>query len=107
MRPLQVVKPTDLIPNKQYLIQEKRPEYAYLKYKGTFIKNEFPFANDEHGHILSHFTNVTIHHNTLYQDLNLHSFWWNYYEANALEHAYIDEALRQITGDPNFIYPTT
>jgi hypothetical protein len=42
MRPLQLVNPVDLVPGKTYLIQEKRPEYAHQKFKGTFVKNDYP-----------------------------------------------------------------
>ena len=42
MRPLQLVHAADLEPGKTYLIQEKRPEYAHLKCKGTFVKNQYP-----------------------------------------------------------------
>ena len=29
--------------------------------------------------------------------------YWNYYEADAVQRAYIDHVLREITGDPSFM----
>ena len=37
-------------------------------------------------------------------DLTLPDFYWNYYEADAIERAYITQALRAITGDPDFMF---
>jgi len=101
MRPLQLIHPTDLTPGKMYLIQETRPEYAYLKYKGTFVKNKYP--EDVVGCTMTHFTNVVAHGNRPYTDMHLQDCYWNYYEADAVERAYIDHVLREITGDPSFI----
>jgi hypothetical protein len=36
--------------------------------------------------------------------LRLQDFYWNYYEADAVERAYIREALYVITGDSDFIF---
>jgi len=37
-------------------------------------------------------------------NLTLQDNYWNYYEADAVERAYITQALREITGDPEFIF---
>jgi hypothetical protein len=102
MRPLRLVPPTDLIPGKTYLIREKRPEYAHLNTKGVFVKNEYPPSS--HYCTISHFTNTHIANNAHYIDLRLQDAYWNYYEADAVERAYITKALRVITGDPDFIF---
>jgi hypothetical protein len=102
MRPLRLVLPTDLQPGKMYLIREKRPEYAHLNSKGVFVKNDYPPSC--HYFTMSHFTNVQVANNAHYIDLRLQDAYWNYYEADAVERAYITEALRMITGDPNFIF---
>lgn len=100
MRPLQLVKPIDLIPGKTYLIQEKRPQYAHQKFKGTFVKNDYPPSLIYC--IISHFTNVICRGNHSSSDLGLQAIYWNYYEADAVTRAYTNQALREITGDPSF-----
>lgn len=103
MRPLRIVDPKDLRPGKMYLIQEKRPEYAHLNSKGIFVKNNYP--KSIHQCIISHFTNITIAGNmSIEHDLTLQDKYWNYYEADAVERSYITQALREITGDPDFIF---
>ena len=101
MRPLQLVSPADLQPGKTYLIESDRPEYKHLNCKGTFVKNEYP----EHAHqcTRTHFTNV-IARGKPYPDLNLQDTYWNYYKADAVERAYINHVLREITGDPSFVH---
>lgn len=102
MRPLQLVKPEDLIPGKTYLIQEKRPEYAHLNCKGTFVKNEYPIFH--YNCTITHFTNSILSGNNSYpSDLTLQDVYWNYYEADAVTRAYTNHVLRQITGDPSFM----
>ena len=100
MRPLQLVHAADLQPGKPYLIQEKRPEYAHLKYKGTFVKNEYPIHQFQC--TTTHFTNVFIVGNKKSTDLRLQNTYWNYYEADAIIRAYTNHILRDITGDPSF-----
>jgi len=102
MRPLQLVSPADLQPGKMYLIQEKRPEYAHLNCKGTFVKNQYP----EHAYqcTMTHFANVVAAGNKPHLDLNLPDAYWNYYEADAVQRAYIDHMLREITGDTSFMF---
>jgi hypothetical protein len=102
MRPLRLVPPTDLIPGKMYLIREKRPEFAHLNSKGVFVKNDYPSSPNYC--TMSHFTNTQVTNNAPYIDLCLQSVYWNYYEADAVERAYITKALRVITGDPDFIF---
>jgi hypothetical protein len=102
MRPLRLVLPTDLQPGKMYLIQEKRPEFAHLNSKGVFVQNDLPPS--PHHCTISHFTHVQVNNNLHYNDLRLQDVYWNYYEADAVERAYITEALRSITGDPDFIF---
>ena len=103
MRPLQLVNPSDLIPGKMYLIREKRPKYAHLNSKGTFVKNVYP--EKVYHCTMTHFTNVVGSNNKPSKDLTLQDTYWNYYEADALKLAYINYLLREITGDPDFIYP--
>ena len=102
MRPLRRVDPTNLQPGKMYLIREKRPEFAHLNSKGVFVKNDYPRSS--HYCTISHFTNVQIRNNARYIDLRLQDVYWNYYEADAVERAYTTQALRIITGDPDFIF---
>lgn len=102
MRPLRLVHPTDLIPGKMYLIQEKRPEFAHLNSKGVFVKNDLPPS--PHYCTMSHFTDVIVRNNAKRSVLRLQDSYWNYYEADAVERAYITEALRSITGDPDFLF---
>jgi hypothetical protein len=100
MRPLKLVKPVDLISGRTYLIREKRPEYAHLNSKGTFVKNDYPIS--EYHCTITHFTNVIITGNINGRDLGLQDTYWNYYEADAVAQAYTNYVLRQITGDPSF-----
>jgi hypothetical protein len=102
MRPLQLVHAADLQPGKTYLIQEKRPELKHLNCKGTFVKNEYP----EHAHqcTMTQFANVVAAGNQQYPDLRLQDAYWNYYEADAVQRAHIDHVLREITGDPSFMF---
>ena len=102
MRPLRLVDPTDLIPGKMYLIREKRPEYAHLNSKGVFVKNDLPPS--PHYCTISHFKNVVFRGNIQRNVLGLQDVYWNYYEADAVQRAYITEALRSITGDPDFLF---
>jgi hypothetical protein len=102
MRPLRLVVPSDLIPGKTYLIREKRPEYAHLNSRGVFVKNDYP--SSPHYCTMTQFTNVQSSNNMHYIDLRLQDAYWNYYEADAVKRAYITEALRSITGDPDFIF---
>jgi hypothetical protein len=101
MRHLKLVKPIDLQPGRTYLIQEKRSEYAHLKFKGTFVKNDYP-KSPVHCTI-THFTNVTCIGNYSSSDLGLQDIYWNYYEADAVEIAYTNMILRDIIGDASFM----
>ena len=87
---------------KMYLIREKRPEYAHLNSKGVFVKNDYPPS--EYYCTISHFTNTLSANTSRYIDLRLQDTYWNYYEADAVERAYITQALRMITGDPDFVF---
>ena len=100
MRPLKLVKPIDLKPGRTYLIQEKRPEYAHQKFKGTFVKNDYP-KSPVHCTI-THFTNVIYRGNNNSSGLGLQDIYWNYYEADAVEIAYTNLVLRDIIGDKSF-----
>lgn len=101
MRPLQLVNPCDLIPGKLYLIREKRTEYGHLNSKGVFVKNDYP----EHPYqcIMTHFVNVVAAGNNPHPNLCIQDTYWNYYECDAVQRAYINHVLREITGDPDFI----
>ena len=98
MRPLQLVNPLYLVPGKTYLIQEKRPEYAHQKFKGTFVKNHYTLHCT-----ITNFTNVICAGNQSSTDLRIPDIYWNYYEADAVAMAYTNHVLRQITGDPSFM----
>jgi hypothetical protein len=102
MRPLQLINPVDRVPGQTYLIQEKRPEYAHQKFKGMFIKNDYP----QHPFqcTLTRFTNVICAGNKKRSDLRIQDTYWNYYEADAVERAFTTHVLRQITGDSDFSY---
>ena len=100
MRPLQLVNPVDLVSGRTYLIREKRPEYAHLNCKGTFVKNDYPPSSVYC--TITHFTNIIIRGNHSYQDLALQDVYWNYYEADALTIAFTTHILCEITGDPSF-----
>ncbi len=101
MRPLRLVNPVDLVPGKTYLIQEKRPEYAHQKFKGTFVKNDYP--QHQFQCTLTSFTNVICAGNQSRTDLKIPDTYWNYYEADALVVAYTNYVLRQITGEPSLL----
>jgi len=102
MRPLQLVNPANLEPGKTYLIESKRPEYRHLNCKGNFIKNEYPIGF--YGCTCTLFNNVVVSGNHPYMDLCLQDIYWNYYKADAVEQSYINYVLREITGDPSFIF---
>jgi len=102
MRPLQLVAPIDLVPGKTYLIAEKRLEYKHLKCKGVFVKNKYPSKPYEC--TMTRFTDVVGTLNKKISDLELQDTYWNYYEADATVIAYTNYVLRQITGDPSFVY---
>jgi len=103
MRPLKLVDPINLIPGRTYLIQEKRQEFEHLRSKGTFVGNVLPV--EPYQCIISHFTNVICcPKNQKISDLRLQGTYWNYYEADAIEQAFTNHVLRQITGDPDFMY---
>jgi len=101
MRPLQLVNPVDLKPGRTYLIQEKRSEYSHQKFKGTFVRNNYP--QHEFQCTITHFTNVIIRGNQKSGDLGLQDIYWNYYEADAVTRAYTNYILRDITGDQSFM----
>ena len=101
MRSLKLVKPVDLIPGRTYLIQEKRSEYSHQKFKGTFVKNDYPWSPIYC--TITHFTNVICRGNHSSSDLGLQSIYWNYYEADAVAQAYTTHILRDIIGDPSFM----
>ena len=98
--PLRQVQVQDLQPGKTYLIQEKRPEYKHMKFKGTFVKNEYPIT--PHHVTMTNLNNVIGSRNRNHSDLRLADAYWNYYEADAQLRAWINLALREITGDPSF-----
>lgn len=100
LSPLRQVQVQDLQPGKTYLIQEKRPEYMHLKFKGTFVKNEYP--PQPHYTTMTHFSNVIGRRNTSQGDVRLQEAYWNYYEADARLRAWTTFVLREITCDPSF-----
>ena len=102
IRPLHLVHSSELIPGKKYLIREKRSEFAHLNCKGVFVRNEAPLGSNFC--TISHFTNTQAFKNANYIDLGLSDCYWNYYEADAVERSYVAQALRIITGDPDFIF---
>ena len=100
--PIRPVHVNDLQPGKTYLIQEKRPEHQHLKFKGTFIRNDQP--SHAYHVTITHFKGVIGLKNCSYCDLQLPDAYWNYYEADAQIRAWTNCALREITGDPSFIF---
>jgi len=102
IRPLHLVHSSELIPGKKYLIREKRPEFAHLNCKGVFVRNEAPLGSNFC--TISHFTNTQAFNSANYIDLGLQDYYWNYYEADAVERSYVAQVLRIITGDPDFIF---
>jgi hypothetical protein len=100
--PLRPVQVKDLQPGNTYLIQEKRPEYQHLKFKGTFVKNDYPTR--PYRVIMTHFNNVIGRGNHSQSDIGLQESYWNYYEADARIRAWSNFVLREITGDPSFTH---
>lgn len=98
MRELEIVSPTELRYGETYLIQS--PNYPHLKYKGVFVKNDYPKQSNYC--TISHFTNVLCNFNQTRSDLSLQNNYWNYYKADAVVRTYTNLVLRNITGDPNF-----
>ena len=98
--PLRQVQVQDLQPVKTYLIQEKRPEYKHMKFKGTFAKNDYP--PHPHYTTMTHFNNVIGRGNASQSDVTLQEVYWNYYEADARIRAWTNFVLRELTGDPSF-----
>ena len=98
--PLRLVPVTELQLGKTYLIQEKREEYQHLKFKGTFVMNDYPIS---HYHTaMTHFTGVIGRGNHPQPNIRLQEAYWNYYEADANLRAWTNFVLREITGDPSF-----
>jgi hypothetical protein len=102
MRPLRLVAPNDFEVGKTYLIQEKRPEFAHLNSKGVFVKNDYPIGCQYC--TITHFMNIEVRTGKRSGELTLQDCYWNYYEADAVERSYITQALRAITGDPDFMF---
>jgi hypothetical protein len=103
--PLRQVHAQDLQHGNTYLIQEKRPEYQHLKFKGTFVNNVHPASQFDA--TITHFNNVIGRKNCNYCDLKLADAYWNYYEADARIGAWTNCVLREITGDPSFTQSMT
>ena len=97
LRPVPVA---ELQLGKTYLIQEKRPEYQHMKFKGTFLKNEY--AISPHHTTMTQFTGVIGRGNRPQPNLRLQELYWNYYEADANLRAWTNFMMREITGDQSF-----
>lgn len=105
MHPLRPVNVADLVAGRLYMIQEKRPEYHHLKFKGVFVENKnkgHPESKSHYCTTMTHFTKVICTGNQSRGDLELPELYWNYYECDAILRAFTNSALRKITGDPNF-----
>jgi len=98
--PLRLVHVNKLIPGNTYLIQERRPEYQHIKFKGIFITNHYP--DRPYNKTMRHFTSVIGIGNKPRSDLTLQDEYWNYYECDATVRAWTNIALREITGDSSF-----
>jgi hypothetical protein len=85
---------------KTYLIQEKRPEYQHMKFKGTFLKNEYAISS--HYTTMTSFTGVIGRGNRPQPDIRLQEYYWNYYEADANLRAWTNFVMSEITGEPSF-----
>lgn len=105
MHPLRPVNVADLVAGRLYMIQEKRPDYHHLKFKGVFVENKTncrPESKSRCCITMTHFTKVICTGNQSRSDLELPDAYWNYYECDAMLRAFTNSALREITGDPNF-----
>lgn len=104
MHPLRAVNVVDLVPGRMYMIQEKRPEYSHLKFKGSFVENKKKCQPESKSYYctMTHFTKVVGAGNHSHGDLELQDMYWNYYECDAMIRAFTNSALRVITGDPDF-----
>ena len=102
--PLRQVQVKDLQFGNTYLIQEKRPEYQHMKFKGMFVKNDYP--PQPHYITMTHFNNVIGRGNHSQSDIRLQESYWNYYEADARIRAWTTFVMREITGDPSFTLST-
>ena len=98
--PLRQVQVQDLQPGKTYLIQEKRPEYQHMKFKGTFVKNDYP--PQPYYTTMTHFNNVIGRGNHSQMDVTLQEAYWNYYEADARLRAWTTFVMRELTGEALF-----
>jgi hypothetical protein len=85
---------------KTYLIQEKRPEYQHMKFKGTFVMNEYAISS--HYTTMTHFTGVIGRRNRPQPNLRLQECYWNYYEADANLRAWTNFVMSELTGEPSF-----
>jgi hypothetical protein len=103
-RPLIQVDPANLIKGRPYLIEnvirDSTPHLRHLK--GIFKKN-----TNFHNIYMSLFTDVIGPGNRPFPDHNLQSTYWKYYDAGAEKRILADRSLRQITGDPAFVYTPT
>jgi hypothetical protein len=97
---LHPVPVAELQPGKTYLIQEKRPEYQHMRFKGTFLKNDY--AISPHHTTMTHFTGVIGRGNHRQPDVNLQECYWNYYEADANLRAWTNFVMSELTGEPSF-----
>ena len=104
MHPLRAVNVAALVPGRMYMIQEKRPEFRHLKFKGLFVENKKKCQSESKSHYctMTHFTKVIGAGNHSRGDLELQDVYWNYYECDAMLRAFTNRALCEITGDPNF-----
>ena len=105
MRPLTEVKPIDLIPGKQYLIEYVGPNIiSKSKFKATFIKNKLP--KYYYQSIMSEFKDIIYNQKLDKIQFKLQDCYYKYYEADALIRFYTNKVLQNITGDPNFTIET-
>jgi hypothetical protein len=88
------VQATKLEPGKKYYMYNVKYN---IKLCGDFSHNEEPLKNQG---TVSFFSNNC----RFLPFLILHSKYWQFYERNAVHNAYVNAALRSITGDPSFTF---
>jgi len=91
------VSAKDLKIGVKYYIQNKN--YP-IRRCGIFSYNTEPYINKG---LISTFT-PHCNQNDTFTYLSLHEIHWTYYELTAVHNAWVNAALRAITGDPYFTY---
>ena len=95
------MKPADLKPGKRYLIEGPFSRSTTpSRMTGVFKKNLLP--THDYQCTMTSFSDVNGSNTP--EKLRLQSAYYRYYAQDAAKRALIKQALRNITGDPNFVY---